>query len=48
MVDENFPTLYRTTRNKPSTKLPMRRQCSDVNAGFHVLLIGWRGDWADL
>jgi hypothetical protein len=47
VVDVIFQTLYRTTGNKLSPKLPMWRRCSDVLAGFHDLLIGWRVDWAD-
>jgi hypothetical protein len=38
VVDVIFPTWYRTTGNKTSAKLPMRRRCSDVLAGFVDLL----------
>jgi hypothetical protein len=45
VVDVIFPTWYRTTGNKTSATLPMRRRSSDVLARFHVLLICWRVDW---
>jgi hypothetical protein len=41
LVDVVFPTWYRTTGKKPSAKLPIRRGCSDVLVGFHVLLISF-------
>jgi hypothetical protein len=47
VVDVIFPTWYSTTGNKTSATLPMRRRCSDVLAGFHVLLTCWRVDWVD-
>jgi hypothetical protein len=47
VVDVILPNLYRITGNKPSAALPMRPRCSGGLAGFHVLLIGWRGDGAD-
>jgi hypothetical protein len=39
--------FYHLTGNKPSAKLRIRRGCSDVLVGFHVLFIFWRADWAN-
>jgi hypothetical protein len=47
VVDVIIPTWYRTTGNKTSATLPMRRRCSDVLAGFRVLLICWRVCWVN-
>jgi hypothetical protein len=44
VVDVIFPTWYPTTGNKTSAKLPMRRRCSDVLVGIHVLLVCCRVD----